>query len=73
MITRSETWGAVALSTVAIPATLTAKGWASLMSSYDVPGNVAGEPAFCTSGTTNSGPTGKASYNARLIGLAWPT
>jgi hypothetical protein len=44
MITRSETWGAVALSTVAIPATLAAKGWASLMSSYDVPGNVVGDP-----------------------------
>ncbi len=37
------------------------------------PANVAGEPAPCTSGTTSSGPTGNASYNARLMGLAWPT
>ncbi|COV50254.1 Uncharacterised protein [Mycobacterium tuberculosis] len=37
------------------------------------PGNVAGPPAFGTSGTNSSGPTGKASNNARLIGRAWLT
>ena len=34
------------------------------------PGKVAGLPTFGTSGTTNSGPTGNASNNARLIGRA---
>jgi hypothetical protein len=40
MISRCETWSALALSTAAVPATSVAKGWASLMSSYDVPVNL---------------------------------
>jgi hypothetical protein len=37
------------------------------------PANPAGLPAFGTLGTDSSGPTGKASNSARLIGRAWLT
>ena len=39
MVSGADSWSAVALSAAAIPATSVAKGWASLMSSYDMPGN----------------------------------
>jgi len=41
MISRCETWSAVALSTATLPVTSVAKGWASLMSSYDTPEHIA--------------------------------
>jgi len=43
MISCSDAWGGVALDGVAIPATSVAKGWASLMSSYDLPGDAAAD------------------------------
>ncbi|HXP90154.1 MAG TPA: hypothetical protein VN931_04395 [Fibrobacteria bacterium] len=41
MISRCETWSSVALSTATLPEITMAKGWASLMSAYDIPEHIA--------------------------------